>query len=203
MCYFRLLFGGPVPHLFYQFLDKLVPYDSKNAIFKQLFIERLLFTPFYQYFVLYTISRLQVIFMIFATIVESEPEPRRNSEPPNLSRSELKSELRLWKWKKNKKKKLDLKGRSVLSGNRYNQIFEDPNQSWGSGKNTRFEEYIYGAGLSNFQCQSRNWSRGSGKRGGSTALSQRNLLYSFFHYFVEAWTWTVSCFLIWSSQIHE
>ncbi|XKL63970.1 hypothetical protein PGB90_006334 [Kerria lacca] len=56
---FGLLFGGPVPHFFYQFLDKMVPYYSKNAILKQLLIERLLFTPFYHYFVLYTISRLQ------------------------------------------------------------------------------------------------------------------------------------------------
>ncbi|XP_065224031.1 peroxisomal membrane protein 2 [Planococcus citri] len=56
---FGLMFGGPVPHFFYQFLDKVVPYNSKHAVFKKLFIERLLFTPFYQYFVLYTISRLQ------------------------------------------------------------------------------------------------------------------------------------------------
>ncbi|KAK7593025.1 hypothetical protein V9T40_007777 [Parthenolecanium corni] len=56
---FGLLFGGPVPHFFYQFLDKLVPYHSNHVLIKQLFIERLLFTPLYQYFVLYTISRFQ------------------------------------------------------------------------------------------------------------------------------------------------
>lgn len=58
MC--RLLFGGSIPHYFFQCLEWLIPGSSKMAVVKQLLFQRLIFTPIYQLFTLYTISRLEV-----------------------------------------------------------------------------------------------------------------------------------------------
>lgn len=56
----RLLFGGSIPHYFFQCLEWLIPGSSKMAVVKQLLFQRLIFTPIYQLFTLYTISRLEV-----------------------------------------------------------------------------------------------------------------------------------------------
>ncbi|KAJ1530748.1 hypothetical protein ONE63_005602 [Megalurothrips usitatus] len=56
---YGLLFGGSIPHYFFQWLEWLIPGTSKLALVKQILVQRLLFTPLYQLFTLYTISRLE------------------------------------------------------------------------------------------------------------------------------------------------
>ncbi|XP_034252181.1 peroxisomal membrane protein 2 [Thrips palmi] len=56
---YGLLFGGSIPHYFFQCLEWLVPGKSALATVKQLLIQRLIFTPLYQLFTLYTISRFE------------------------------------------------------------------------------------------------------------------------------------------------
>lgn len=56
---YGLLFGGSIPHYFFQCLEWLVPGSSALATVKQLLIQRLIFTPLYQLFTLYTISRFE------------------------------------------------------------------------------------------------------------------------------------------------
>ena len=56
---YGLLFGGSIPHYFFEFLEWLVPGTSTVATVKQLLFQRLIFTPLYQLFTLYTISRME------------------------------------------------------------------------------------------------------------------------------------------------
>lgn len=56
---YGLLFGGSVPHYFFECLEWLIPGTSHLAVVKQLLFQRLIFTPLYQLFTLYTISRLE------------------------------------------------------------------------------------------------------------------------------------------------
>ncbi|KAL1140216.1 hypothetical protein AAG570_000148 [Ranatra chinensis] len=56
---FGLLFGGTVPHYFYHTLEWIVPGSNKTASLLKLFIERFIYAPFYQYFALYVLSRLE------------------------------------------------------------------------------------------------------------------------------------------------
>jgi len=55
-----LLFGGPVPHFFYESLESTFPENSSKMVFLKFGIERLLFTPFYQFLSLYVLSRFEV-----------------------------------------------------------------------------------------------------------------------------------------------
>jgi len=57
---FGLLFGGTIPHFFYTFLTRVIDEDSRLAPFKMLLVERLLYTPIFQFFSLYMINRLQL-----------------------------------------------------------------------------------------------------------------------------------------------
>ncbi|XP_060524563.1 peroxisomal membrane protein 2 [Cylas formicarius] len=56
---FGLVFGGTIPHYFYQFLEYAVPDEASFAIIKRLFLERLVYSPLYQAFSLYTLARLE------------------------------------------------------------------------------------------------------------------------------------------------
>lgn len=56
---YGLLFGGTIPHYFFQCLEWLIPGSSTMSIVKQLLVQRLIFTPLYQLFTLYTISRFE------------------------------------------------------------------------------------------------------------------------------------------------
>uniref|UniRef100_A0A1B6LWH3 Peroxisomal membrane protein 2 n=1 Tax=Graphocephala atropunctata TaxID=36148 RepID=A0A1B6LWH3_9HEMI len=56
---FGLVFGGSIPHYFYQLLDHVVPYSASRHLLKRLLIERLIFTPLYQMFALYMLTRLE------------------------------------------------------------------------------------------------------------------------------------------------
>lgn len=56
---FRLLFGGTIPHYFYKILERLVPEEASFAVIKKILLERLIFTPLFQAFVLYTLARLE------------------------------------------------------------------------------------------------------------------------------------------------
>ncbi|KAK9746076.1 Mpv17 / PMP22 family [Popillia japonica] len=56
---FGLLFGGTIPHYFYKILERLVPEEASFAVIKKILLERLIFTPLFQAFVLYTLARLE------------------------------------------------------------------------------------------------------------------------------------------------
>lgn len=56
---FRLFFGGTVPHMFYTLLDKVVTEEAAYSVVKRLFIERLIYTPLFQAFVIYMIARFE------------------------------------------------------------------------------------------------------------------------------------------------
>ncbi|XP_054258488.1 peroxisomal membrane protein 2-like [Macrosteles quadrilineatus] len=56
---FGLLFGGSIPHFFYQMLDQVAPDSSSQYVIKQLLLERLIFTPLYQMFVIYMLARFE------------------------------------------------------------------------------------------------------------------------------------------------
>ncbi|CAH0555646.1 unnamed protein product [Brassicogethes aeneus] len=56
---FGLLFGGTIPHYFYLGLEKLVPEEAAFVVIKKLFMERLIYSPLYQAFTLYTLARLE------------------------------------------------------------------------------------------------------------------------------------------------
>ncbi|CAG9771579.1 unnamed protein product [Ceutorhynchus assimilis] len=56
---YGLLFGGTIPHYFYSFLERAVPDEASFAIAKRLFLERLVYSPLYQAFALYTLARLE------------------------------------------------------------------------------------------------------------------------------------------------
>ncbi|KAL1494752.1 hypothetical protein ABEB36_010300 [Hypothenemus hampei] len=56
---FGLLFGGSIPHYFYSFLDWAVPDEASFAIAKRLLLERLVYSPLYQAFALYTLARFE------------------------------------------------------------------------------------------------------------------------------------------------
>lgn len=57
---FGLLFGGSVPHFFYEGLQRIVNEESKFAPLYMLLIERLVFMPVYQFFSLYTLARFEM-----------------------------------------------------------------------------------------------------------------------------------------------
>lgn len=56
---FGLLFGGTIPHYFYDCLDTLIPEQVSLSVLKKLFIERLVFSPLYHAFTLYMIARFE------------------------------------------------------------------------------------------------------------------------------------------------
>lgn len=56
---FGLLFGGPIPHYFYDFVERVIPEDARFIAIKKLFLERLIYSPLYQAFTLYTLARLE------------------------------------------------------------------------------------------------------------------------------------------------
>lgn len=64
----RLLFGGPVPHFFYESLESTFPENSSKMVFLKFGIERLLFTPFYQFLSLYVLSRFEVSIYVYKII---------------------------------------------------------------------------------------------------------------------------------------
>ncbi|XP_014102967.2 peroxisomal membrane protein 2 [Bactrocera oleae] len=53
---FGLIFGGTVPHYFYQTVERLFKHDMKFRRFFQFLSERLIFAPFYQLVSLYFLS---------------------------------------------------------------------------------------------------------------------------------------------------
>lgn len=56
---FGLLFGGTVPHFFYQLIDKIFPHKMPYRKILVFLAERLLFAPFYQALSLYFLSRFE------------------------------------------------------------------------------------------------------------------------------------------------
>lgn len=56
---FRLFFGGTIPHIFYQILDRFITGDATPDAIKKLLIERLFYVPLFQAFVIYMIARLE------------------------------------------------------------------------------------------------------------------------------------------------
>ncbi|XP_067011073.1 peroxisomal membrane protein 2 [Anabrus simplex] len=56
---FGLIFGGTVPHFFYQLLDRVLTEETSNLYMKQLLIERLIYTPLFQALALYMLARLE------------------------------------------------------------------------------------------------------------------------------------------------
>lgn len=56
---FRLIFGGTVPHLFYSVLDRFITGEALPDAIKKLLIERLLYVPLFQAFVIYMIARFE------------------------------------------------------------------------------------------------------------------------------------------------
>ncbi|CAG9783990.1 unnamed protein product [Diatraea saccharalis] len=58
--FYGLLFGGSIPHYFYEFLERLFPEEVVAfPLAKKLLFERLLFAPFIQAFSLYTLARFE------------------------------------------------------------------------------------------------------------------------------------------------
>lgn len=55
----RLLFGGTIPHFFYTTLERLISDEVGHSIAKRLLVERLIYSPLYQAFVIYMIARLE------------------------------------------------------------------------------------------------------------------------------------------------
>lgn len=56
---FGLLFGGTIPHYFYDLLARIISSEGSYAPFQQLIIERLIYMPLYSFFSLYMINRLE------------------------------------------------------------------------------------------------------------------------------------------------
>ncbi|CAH1181007.1 unnamed protein product [Phyllotreta striolata] len=56
---YGLLFGGTIPHYFYNMLERVVSEDASFAVIKKLIIERLIYSPLYQAFTLYVLARLE------------------------------------------------------------------------------------------------------------------------------------------------
>ncbi|CAH1104109.1 unnamed protein product [Psylliodes chrysocephalus] len=56
---YGLVFGGTIPHYFYNFLEGIVSEEASFAVVKKLFIERLIYSPLYQAFTLYILARLE------------------------------------------------------------------------------------------------------------------------------------------------
>ncbi|RZF35493.1 hypothetical protein LSTR_LSTR010184 [Laodelphax striatellus] len=56
---YGLIFGGTIPHFFFNFLEKSVPGDSRIGALKQFLIERLIYAPLYQAFSLYALARFE------------------------------------------------------------------------------------------------------------------------------------------------
>lgn len=58
--FFRLLFGGSLPHYFYEILERLFPEEVVAfPLAKKLIFERLLIAPLMQAFSLYTLARFE------------------------------------------------------------------------------------------------------------------------------------------------
>ncbi|RVE43236.1 hypothetical protein evm_012116 [Chilo suppressalis] len=58
--FYGLLFGGSIPHYFYDFLERLFPEEVVAfPLAKKLIFERLVFAPFMQAFSLYTLARFE------------------------------------------------------------------------------------------------------------------------------------------------
>uniref|UniRef100_A0A1B6D139 Peroxisomal membrane protein 2 n=1 Tax=Clastoptera arizonana TaxID=38151 RepID=A0A1B6D139_9HEMI len=57
---FGFLFGGPLPHFFYEILERIIPFEANCPAVKQLFLERFLFTPLFQFFSLYMLARFEM-----------------------------------------------------------------------------------------------------------------------------------------------
>lgn len=56
---YGLIFGGTIPHYFYNFLERAVSEEASLAVIKKLLIERLVYSPLYQAFTLYVLARLE------------------------------------------------------------------------------------------------------------------------------------------------
>lgn len=56
---FGLLFGSTIPHFFYLGLEHIIPEESAFTIAKGLIVERLIYTPLFQAFYLYTLARFE------------------------------------------------------------------------------------------------------------------------------------------------
>ncbi|XP_045445355.1 peroxisomal membrane protein 2 [Melitaea cinxia] len=57
---YGLIFGGTVPHYFYEFIERIFPQEtSAFPLAKKLLFERLIFTPLMQAFSLYTLARFE------------------------------------------------------------------------------------------------------------------------------------------------
>jgi len=65
--FFRLLFGGTIPHYYYQLLEWAVPRRASLALLKKVLIQQLIYTPLYQLFSLYTLTRLEVSYFLVVT----------------------------------------------------------------------------------------------------------------------------------------
>lgn len=58
---FSFIFGGSVPHYFYQTVERLFHEDVKFRKFFQFISERLIYAPLYQVLSLYFLSRFEVV----------------------------------------------------------------------------------------------------------------------------------------------
>ncbi|KRT84855.1 hypothetical protein AMK59_380 [Oryctes borbonicus] len=56
---FGLFFGGTLPHYFYRLVERIVPEEARFAVIKKILLERLIYTPLFQAFALYTLARLE------------------------------------------------------------------------------------------------------------------------------------------------
>ncbi|XP_057670796.1 peroxisomal membrane protein 2 isoform X2 [Diorhabda carinulata] len=56
---YGLIFGGTIPHYFYNFLERTISEEASFAVIKKLLIERLVYSPLYQAFTLYVLARLE------------------------------------------------------------------------------------------------------------------------------------------------
>uniref|UniRef100_A0A1L8D9Y3 Putative conserved plasma membrane protein n=1 Tax=Nyssomyia neivai TaxID=330878 RepID=A0A1L8D9Y3_9DIPT len=56
---FGLIFGGTLPHYFYTFIERIFSDELKFRRFYQFLLERLTFTPIFQIFSLYFLSRFE------------------------------------------------------------------------------------------------------------------------------------------------
>lgn len=78
---YGLLFGGTIPHYFYEFVERTFPEDVVAfPLAKKLLFERLVFAPFIQAFSLYTLARfegkthkaaLKQLFALYMPILEA------------------------------------------------------------------------------------------------------------------------------------
>ncbi|VVC88852.1 unnamed protein product [Leptidea sinapis] len=57
---YGLIFGGTIPHFFYEFIERLFPHEvTAFPLAKKLIFERLIFAPIMQAFSLYTLARFE------------------------------------------------------------------------------------------------------------------------------------------------